>query len=497
AETWGDARNEHYFPHKYCHQEDVVRLGTSSIVYIPLEDGFSPHVMDMDVHPSCDLASFEASMEKLRFNNFPQEECLDDVVHGDLALRVMDMVMEGSPFCNLTSVEARVEKLRDNHLPQKERLNNEEMFSEAEESLDLGTQFDEVSNKKKRLKFLEVTPPVSGEEISNNVLREDHSLPTTAEKTPDHSKLPLDSELMVIRTPANKEQPRFSRKRKHAYDENMIVLSNEFLRQSLIDASDLVCKRKKAPKTALGAWRASKISKLCQNFMEPLFPCISSHLKALFAVRNLMTPGTVKTVESVVKSGNEEFKTPSKSVQQDSIDDRNLNDQHTPVTDSVDVATSVMNSVDVATSLMNSFDQPTPVTNYVETPTTLGSDEVRLRTSDEAEEIPTVEIRDIDLNLMDEVTDPHEEDNQNLDGWSARTRKVAGYLHKCFVGQKSQKETEALNIKPILEGKTRKESARMFYELLVLKSRGFVDVKQDVPYEDIFVSKTSQLEALF
>lgn len=44
---------------------------------------------------------------------------------------------------------------------------------------------------------------------------------------------------------------------------------------------------------------------------------------------------------------------------------------------------------------------------------------------------------------------------------------VARYLHRRFVYHKERREDEAVKLLQLLEGKTKKESARLFYEILV------------------------------
>jgi len=41
----------------------------------------------------------------------------------------------------------------------------------------------------------------------------------------------------------------------------------------------------------------------------------------------------------------------------------------------------------------------------------------------------------------------------------------------------------------LVEGHSRKEAARIFYQLLVLKSHSVVQVQQAAPYEDITISQ--------
>ena len=45
----------------------------------------------------------------------------------------------------------------------------------------------------------------------------------------------------------------------------------------------------------------------------------------------------------------------------------------------------------------------------------------------------------------------------------------------------------------LLEGKGRKDASRWFFEMLVLKTRNYVNLQQEEPYGDISVSATSKL----
>jgi len=76
-------------------------------------------------------------------------------------------------------------------------------------------------------------------------------------------------------------------------------------------------------------------------------------------------------------------------------------------------------------------------------------------------------------------------------GWSVRTRAVAQYLQAAF--QKLDTPQEKLNLSQMLARRTRKESVRMFFETLVLKSKDYLEVKQEEPYADILLSPTSKL----
>ncbi|KAL2500153.1 sister chromatid cohesion 1 protein 2 [Abeliophyllum distichum] len=48
-------------------------------------------------------------------------------------------------------------------------------------------------------------------------------------------------------------------------------------------------------------------------------------------------------------------------------------------------------------------------------------------------------------------------------------------LYRNFLDRKSRNEDEVVNLSEVLEGRTMKESARMFYDILVLKTKDCID----------------------
>ncbi|CAN7084786.1 unnamed protein product [Brassica oleracea var. botrytis] len=75
-------------------------------------------------------------------------------------------------------------------------------------------------------------------------------------------------------------------------------------------------------------------------------------------------------------------------------------------------------------------------------------------------------------------------------------RNVAKFLEKTFLEQREKGEEEKASLLQLCRGRTQKESARLFYETLVLKTKGYLEVKQDHPYSDILLSRfTGQHEA--
>ncbi|AED94604.1 Rad21/Rec8-like family protein [Arabidopsis thaliana] len=104
-----------------------------------------------------------------------------------------------------------------------------------------------------------------------------------------------------------------------------------------------------------------------------------------------------------------------------------------------------------------------------------------------------VENRDLDTILMnDEQVNADERQDLQQETWSSRTRNVAKFLEKTFLEQREREEEEKVSLLQLCRGRTQKESARLFYETLVLKTKGYVEVKQNHPYSDVFLMRVSR-----
>ena len=62
-------------------------------------------------------------------------------------------------------------------------------------------------------------------------------------------------------------------------------------------------------------------------------------------------------------------------------------------------------------------------------------------------------------------------------------------------GSNTAMTLSSLGLDMVLSGKPRLHASRWFFELLVLKSQGFVELHQPTPYADISISAASQLSA--
>ncbi|RYR05015.1 hypothetical protein Ahy_A06g029794 isoform B [Arachis hypogaea] len=76
-------------------------------------------------------------------------------------------------------------------------------------------------------------------------------------------------------------------------------------------------------------------------------------------------------------------------------------------------------------------------------------------------------------------------------------RRVARYLHRSYLGLRKQTHEQVVNFSQVLEGRVRKECARLFYELLVLRTTSYVGVEQNSAYGDILMVKLQKLDQAF
>ncbi|EOA16030.1 hypothetical protein CARUB_v10004158mg [Capsella rubella] len=103
-----------------------------------------------------------------------------------------------------------------------------------------------------------------------------------------------------------------------------------------------------------------------------------------------------------------------------------------------------------------------------------------------------VENRDLDTILMNDEVNADDRQDLQQETWSARTRNVAKFLEKTFMEQREREEEEKVSLLQLCRGRIQKESARLFYETLVLKTKGYLEVKQDHPYGDVLLTPLSR-----
>ena len=79
-------------------------------------------------------------------------------------------------------------------------------------------------------------------------------------------------------------------------------------------------------------------------------------------------------------------------------------------------------------------------------------------------------------------------DEKGMSFKSQKTKRTLLYLGDKF------SSSPQISLHEEISGKSRNITAGFFYELLVISSRNFIDVKQEKPYDDILITKTKHFE---
>lgn len=107
------------------------------------------------------------------------------------------------------------------------------------------------------------------------------------------------------------------------------------------------------------------------------------------------------------------------------------------------------------------------------------------------------EDNDVAYAEIDYSSDEQDVSIQDDSGWSTRSRNVGKYLKTVFqemeTGSKRLDQGGILGLERLLARRTRREAARMFFETLVLKTKDYIHVEQNVAYQDILLSPNPKL----
>ncbi|KAG7544058.1 Rad21/Rec8-like protein N-terminal [Arabidopsis thaliana x Arabidopsis arenosa] len=355
----------------------------------------------------------------------------------------------------------------------------------------------------------------------------------------------------IIPTPAAKESSRVSRKRKCLIDDEVII-PNKVMKEMIEDSSKLLAKRRNVPHTDCPERRTKRFANPFRSFLDPLIQYGSLELQSLFCqpikLKNWATTGTPKDAKIARRKKNSSLdtvRTPGVVLSSDQTENtqeimetpqaaalaglkvtagnsnevsveneassitsrtahRTENAAETPVKPSV-----IAPETPVRTSEQTQIAPETPVVSeQVEiAPETPVRESMSIRFSKDPEtyyketrpaspftsfeehpSVYSVESRDLDTILMNDEVNADERQDLQQETWSARTRNVAKFLEKTFSEQRKREEEEKVSLLQLCRGRTQKESARLFYETLVLKTKGYLEVKQDHPYSDVLLT---------
>ncbi|PON41418.1 Rad21/Rec8-like protein [Trema orientale] len=360
------------------------------------------------------------------------------------------------------------------------------------------------------------TPPLhpsSGPQASVASLQEEPMI--------NNASASLGSVSFAIRsTPPVQEQKARPRKRKQFYDEAP-VLTNKFMKKALEDPSNLVRKRRNIPSSALGIWKLKNNLRKEQVFMEPTITGLCSDLCNVFNKDYIssklqcleeLSASPVPATEPSPGHRGAEVQTPA----YDNVDEI---EHHMRVEDN-DVGNIMPDFIpsprvtpprrdDVSPSLSENRasrevfptpDLPGPARHEeseLETPGSVFQDMQTEYENTGPLDVPGLDTADADDLLFleaDNNTPTGSQGTQGVDSLSVRTRAVAQFLKRLSpITPNSEAVSGDLSLNKLLQGKTRRLCARMFFETLVLKSNGLVDVQQEVPYGDITLKLTPEL----
>lgn len=466
------------------HEENISFSEAYSSAYTPGRDVYCPYPADeqLVVNQSHNMSNSLASMEIFRGTEFFLEDRLDPMV--------LDEAENEQGRDRLSDEEHEVANEKTEHPTSKSNLQENEP-RDLSRSYDKNKAIDAEHMRLPEITLLDSRKCRRIEEYSTSIAVD----VTSDSKDPGGTATP---EIMAIHTPAPKERAKVLKKRKCLFDD-IIAVPNKIFKQWIDDTSNLVCKRKNAPCTILHAWRAHKLSNLHQTFLDPLFPCISLDLRDLECKKILPTE-PIEAVEIFASQNDAGSSITPKSREQTPVV------PGTPVTHST--TPRVQESKGAGSSIAPKSREQTPMVPA--TPATHStsprvqeskgvSDIAGPSTSNEIQEKVSSLSEDLKLNvsLMNEETDSSEETGMEKNMLSARTKTIARYLYGNFVRRKICREDAEVKLSQVLEGKTKKGSARLFYEVLVLKTGKCIDVRQDNPYDDIFLLEAPVLRQLF
>ncbi|XP_059650447.1 sister chromatid cohesion 1 protein 3-like [Cornus florida] len=324
------------------------------------------------------------------------------------------------------------------------------------------------------------------------------------------------------------EQPQARRRRKRAQYDEAVGLTNEygwFMKAAIGDSNGLLRNRINVPDSYVDVWKFQKRSKKEKIFTEPLISGLCGELCNIFQKDFISAKPHLAVVEE--SHPNPSVAQLTASMPDDDLGIERLRDFEDPAGSNVlpelrlspnicipstsrtddftpaftDNLGSQSGSHVETTIMTNMLPTPDlaastgPFGSEMETPMTFPEqlDVGDFVLSDIPEVMNSAEAEDLDF-LAEDNTPAGIQGTPGVDQLSARTRAVAQFIKRKSSGTPTSRDLSGdLILNKILEGKRRKICARMFFETLVLKTRGLVDVQQEEPYGDITLRVTSKL----
>ncbi|XP_071688084.1 sister chromatid cohesion 1 protein 3 [Rutidosis leptorrhynchoides] len=336
------------------------------------------------------------------------------------------------------------------------------------------------------------------------------------------------------------EQPRVKRRR-IKYDK-ATVLTNEFMKKSIDDPSDLKRKRK-GVSSFLGVWKRNNAYKKEKVLFDPLITGLCDNHCQMFEDGYVSSkPNLINTEEpnpdaaEVNRSAG--FGDPTEEPTPDAMeigrsaafvdpndnmlpnmspDNRSFNSPRTEAENTPAISSDIGSKMyqaqtTVGTGIGSTPDPTSSMGSFVsetETPFPFSESHQGFNNSGGLSDIPEVDDAGELACLEDDEATPGKlslRDTPNSSGQRRsppdsgsllpRTRAVAQYIKEKSTATPNSENVGSVSMKSILQGKTRKVCSRFFFETLVLKTCDLVDVKQDEPYGDVTLKVTPKLSKL-
>ncbi|XP_019438678.1 PREDICTED: sister chromatid cohesion 1 protein 2 [Lupinus angustifolius] len=304
----------------------------------------------------------------------------------------------------------------------------------------------------------------------------------------------MSPNFMLISTPALSEGTRLSRKRKTI--DKTIIISNNMLKKRVEEANDLVSGRRKSCPILLTTQKKPCTSRISVGSHVSSLPCKSSKIRILFSKKKLRlrkklkiagTPGNSRVAESQTVANLRRVaaspKTPPRSL---AIKGRSIEHPARIEIENSDSLGPLTPLVSIEVDQSSKRVEGRNPTKEFNVGNSISFESVE-------KELSLAEVDD--LNLMNgDISSSETENSELIAGWSVQTGKIAKSLQRKFQDQKNKQEEEVVNFSQVVKGKPRNQCAKLFYEMLVLKTTSCVDVKQDSPYADIAIKKQPKLD---
>ncbi|KAJ3696887.1 hypothetical protein LUZ61_000592 [Rhynchospora tenuis] len=505
-----------FFLHETLQKESCYRI-FSSTCFTPIEDVIPVEMMfdldleiaDLSVMNAEPNASAEQHQESAQ--NLQMEDRNEEAGAVEPSVVCQEPSLKDNNVPNNTDLNFDLNALAEQHQESIQNLHTQNPNGEAEAEESSVVGHDPPLKDKHLLTEENENVPI----LDNLQIEDPLAMPDLAMTDPG-----LLSPKPMVRTPAKKESARKLRKSKILLEserklrkrkiswccDERTVLSNEVMRNAIDNPNDLVCKRGKVPKTCLEAWREERFNSVDQLFTEPLIPCTFSKVLARasagagyrpnYRIRELETPlnGSCENLTAVSDVGASKFEQSKTCLQESETVEKsvNISDKETSRFEKIKRRLFEPGTPEIGPQ-GRSIDSSDWVHERNNDSSGLGS------LPDGATPRILTETPDATLSFLDSELGLHDGDgnvDQTEEGtvWSAHSRYVAHCLHQKASELKIQNQESCLSLEQMLEGKKRKICARFFYETLMLKGLGMIDVKQESPYEDINILVTPQLD---